>query len=83
MPLANIERALKKVQCCSRSRKTKILTIGIHVVFRGLKFESDTEIGQKGTFFKALIEIRYRSINLIMPVFKPMESIIHFDLLST
>jgi hypothetical protein len=26
-------RALKKVQSCSRSRKTKILTAGIHPVF--------------------------------------------------
>jgi hypothetical protein len=29
------------------------LTAGIHIVFRGLKFESDAEIGQKGTTFKA------------------------------
>ena len=35
---------------CSRSRKAKILTTGIHVVFRGLKFEPDADIGQKGTF---------------------------------
>ena len=35
---------------CSRSRKAKILTTGIHVVFRGLKFEPDANIGQKGTF---------------------------------
>ena len=34
--------------------KTKILTAGIHGVFRGLKFESDAEIGQKGVFFKGL-----------------------------
>jgi len=33
-----------------RSRKAKILTTGIHVVFRGLKFEPDADIGQKGTF---------------------------------
>ncbi len=26
------------------------LTTGIHVVFRGLKFEPDADIGQKGTF---------------------------------
>ncbi len=26
------------------------LTTGIHRVFRGLKFEPDAEIGQKGTF---------------------------------
>ena len=50
----NHKRTLKNVQFCSRSRKTKILTTGIHVVFRGLKFEFDAEIGQKGTFFKVL-----------------------------
>jgi len=26
------------------------LTSGIHVVFRGLKFEPDADIGHKGTF---------------------------------
>ncbi len=30
--------------------KAKILTTGIHGVFRGLKFEPDADIGQKGTF---------------------------------
>jgi hypothetical protein len=35
---------------CSISRKAKILTTGILEVFRGLKFEPDTEIGQKGPF---------------------------------
>ena len=43
-------RQFQNVQFCSRSRKAKILTTGIHVVFRGLKFEPDTDIGQKGTF---------------------------------
>jgi len=47
-------RALKNVQFCSRARKAKILTTGIYGIFRGLKFESDAEIGQKGMFFKAL-----------------------------
>jgi len=28
----------------------KILTTGILVVFRGLKFESDTDIGEKDSF---------------------------------
>ena len=28
----------------------KILATGIHEVFRGLKFEPDTEIGKNGTF---------------------------------
>ena len=36
---------LKNVQFCSISRKGKILTTGIHLVFRGLKFEPDAEIG--------------------------------------
>jgi hypothetical protein len=30
------------------------LTTGIPLVFRGFRFESDAEIGQKGTFFKGL-----------------------------
>ena len=47
-------RPLKNVQFCSRSRKAKILTTGIHGVFRGLKFEPDTEIGQKRAFFDGL-----------------------------
>ena len=29
-------------------------TTGIHGVFRGLKFEPDAEIGQKGVFLKGL-----------------------------
>jgi hypothetical protein len=32
----------------------KILTAGMHLVFRGLKFESDGEIRQRGVFFKGL-----------------------------
>jgi len=32
----------------------KILNAGIHLVFRGLKFESDAVIGQKGSFCKGL-----------------------------
>jgi len=36
----------QNVLFCSRSRKVKILTTGIHVVFRGLKFEPDADIGQ-------------------------------------
>ena len=38
------------INFCSISRKAIILTEDIHVVFRGLKFEPDTEIGQKGPF---------------------------------
>jgi len=33
----------------------KILTTGIYWIFRGLKFEPDAEIGQKGTLCKGLI----------------------------
>ena len=35
---------------CSRSRRTKILTTVIRVVFRGLKFESDADIDGKDSF---------------------------------
>jgi len=48
------KRPLKNVQFCSSSRKAIILTTGIHRVFRGLKFEPDAEIGQKGAFCKGL-----------------------------
>jgi hypothetical protein len=47
-------RPLKNAQFYSRSRKARILTTGIPVVFRGLEFESDDEIVQKGAFFKGL-----------------------------
>jgi hypothetical protein len=50
-----IGRPLKNTQFCSRSKKAKILTAGIPKVFRGLEFEPDAEIGQKGSFFKGLI----------------------------
>jgi hypothetical protein len=48
------QRPLKNAQFCSKSRKARILNIGIPGVFRGLEFESDAEIGQKGAFFKGL-----------------------------
>ena len=48
-------RPLKNVYFCSSSRKAKILTTGILQVFRGLRFEPDTEIGQKGAFSKGLL----------------------------
>ena len=48
------ERPLKNAQFCSSSRKAKILTGGIYRIFRGLKFEPDTGIGQKGAFCKGL-----------------------------
>jgi len=47
-------RPLKNVQFCSSSRKAKILTGGIYLIFRGLKFEPDAAIGQKRTFCKGL-----------------------------
>jgi hypothetical protein len=59
-------RALKNGQFCSKSRQAKILTTGIHRVFRGLKFETNAEIGQKGAFFKGLnIEFASR-LNLFL-----------------
>jgi len=42
----------QNVSVCSRSRKAKILTTGIHVVFRGLKIEPDAEIGQISADFE-------------------------------
>jgi hypothetical protein len=57
-------RPLKNAQFCSRSRKTRILTTGIPVVFRGLEFEPDAEIGQKGAFFKGLKTIIMLSVFL-------------------
>ena len=47
-------RPLKNAQFCARPRKVKILTTGIHREFRGLKFEPDAGIGQKGAFCKGL-----------------------------
>jgi hypothetical protein len=48
------KRPLKNTQFCSRSRKARILTTGIPLVFRGSEFDSDAEIGQKRAFFKGL-----------------------------
>jgi hypothetical protein len=45
-------RPLNKVQFWPRSRKVKTSTAGIYGIFRGLKFEPDEEIGQKGHFSK-------------------------------
>ena len=44
--------SFKNVQFCPRSRKTKILTTGIYIVFRGLKFESDERDWAKGGVFQ-------------------------------
>jgi len=48
------KRPLQNVQFWSSSRKAQILTTGIYWIFRGLKFETDAEIGQKGTLCKGL-----------------------------
>jgi hypothetical protein len=48
-------RYLKNAQFRSSSRKARILTTGIHLVFRGLKFEPDAEIERKGVFCKGLM----------------------------
>jgi hypothetical protein len=66
------ERPLKDAQFCFSSRRAKIspiggtsrlfdsfwwvVTGGIHRVFRGLKFESNAVMEQKGVFFKGLKE---------------------------
>jgi hypothetical protein len=47
-------RPLKNFQFCSIFRRAQILTTGIHEVFRGLKFVPNTEMAQKGMFFKGL-----------------------------
>jgi hypothetical protein len=39
---------------CTQTGKAKILIRGIHNVFRGLKFEPNAEIEQKGTLCKSL-----------------------------
>jgi hypothetical protein len=45
-----------------------VVTGGIHAVFRGLKFEPNAEMGQKGVFFRGLILItsqkRGKRVNL-------------------
>jgi hypothetical protein len=53
----NYERPLKNGNFCSSSRKAKISTTGIYLIFRGLKFEPDAEIGQKVPFCKGLYEL--------------------------
>ena len=52
--IATDARPLKNAQFWSRSRKAKISTTGISGIFRGLKFETDAEIGQRGAFCKGL-----------------------------
>ena len=59
-------RPLQNVQFCSSSRKVKILTTGIYWIFRGLKFETDAEIGQKGALCKGLIVLSDFGVAYIM-----------------
>ena len=62
-------KPLQNVQFCSSSRKAKILTTGIYWIFRGLKFETDAEIGQKGTLCKGLIILLIMFIGLSIPCY--------------
>jgi hypothetical protein len=48
----SMTRPLKNVQFWPRSRKAKISTTGIYVIFRGLKFEPDQRLGKRGYFSK-------------------------------
>jgi len=81
-----MERPLKNVHFCSRSRRARIWRFGFTscnhrntrsisriapVASRCAKPEPDTEIGQKGAFFKGLVERlpRHASIVLIAIVF--------------
>ena len=49
-------KPLRRFQFCSISRKAQLLTTDIHWVFRGLKAEPDTEIGQKRNLLKGFTE---------------------------
>ena len=49
----NSARTKKRIFCQGQNQylgKIKILTAGIHEVFRGLKFLVDADIGKKGLF---------------------------------
>jgi len=48
--IGTLQSHFQNVSVWSRSRRVKILTEGIHGVFRGLKFSPNAEIGQNGTF---------------------------------
>jgi len=67
-------RPLQNIQFCSSSRKAKILTTGIYWIFRGLKFETDAEIGQKGTLC--------RGLRLSRGFFLPESSLMNLGLLT-
>ena len=53
-------KPLKNVQFCLSSRKKEILTADIQLVFRGLKSDFDTEIGQKRVFFRGFTLLIFR-----------------------
>jgi len=60
LPVSNLTlgkkvRLLKNADFCSSSRKKRILTTDIQEVFRGLKSDSDAEIGQKAAFFRSFV----------------------------
>ena len=61
-------RPLNNVQFWPRSRKAKISTAGIYGIFRGLKFEPDKEIGQKGILFKGLQASGFTLIELVITI---------------
>ena len=47
-----IGETFEKCSICPRSRKAKMSTTGIYLIFRGLRFEPDAEIGQISTVFE-------------------------------
>jgi hypothetical protein len=53
IPILYSARTKKRIFCQGQNQylgKIKILTAGIHEVFRGLKFLVDADIGKKGLF---------------------------------
>ena len=50
----HIEKIFEKCSILFKPKEDENLTKLIHCVFRGLNFESDTGIGQKGAFHKDL-----------------------------
>ena len=53
-------KPLKNIQFCLSSRKKKILTADIQIVFRGLKSDFDAEFGQKGAFLRGFTLLIFR-----------------------
>ena len=52
--MLNFGQDKSKIPCVERG-KARISAAGIYKIFRGLKFEPDAEIGQKGAFCKGLV----------------------------